>query len=99
MTSSNVEAFFEMVETDDEFAQRLVAVNSDPVAATKIIAEAGFDLDPAEVSEAFLDRFGAQLTEEQLAAISGGRADGVIEGVVIGSIGVAIGLGAAAAAV
>lgn len=96
-------AFFERVETDDEFAQRLVAVNADPAAVKEIITEAGFDLEPSDVTQGFLERFGAELTEEQLAAIAGGRASdadtAAIVGGVIAGAGVAIGIGAAAAAI
>ncbi len=100
---TDVDAFFDRISSDESFAQQLESVREDVDAVHEIALQAGFDLDPVDVRLGFLERFGAELTEEQLAAISGGRASdadtAAIVGGVIAGAGVAIGIGAAAAAI
>ena len=93
MTTNDVNTFLDRLETDPEFASRIDAVKSDPTAVRGVLVAEGFDLDPFEVREAFLERFGAQLTEEQLALVAGGLSqDGVIAvatvGMTVGVVGV-----------
>jgi hypothetical protein len=46
----------------------------------------GYDVDSDDVRDAFLERYGNDLTEEQLAAIAGGiNTDDFIQGVVWGA--------------
>ena len=61
-----------------------------------VVAE-GFDATPDEIREAFLEAFGAELSEEQLAAIAGGLSQGEAIGIVAGGgVGIAaVGFGAA----
>jgi len=97
-----VNAFFDRVDSDDSFAQQLETVRTDPAAVQAVLVDAGFDLDPEAVRDGFLDRFGSQLTEEQLAAVAGGLTQdqnmAVVAGVSIGGAGIAIGVAAASAA-
>ena len=104
MSNESVEALFNRLSTDDDFAGELAAVKADPAAVQRLIADAGFDVTPEEVRDAFLEHYGDQLTEEQLAAVAGGLSQsdtnvaigaGVIGGVAV----VAIGVSAAAAAI
>jgi predicted ribosomally synthesized peptide with nif11-like leader len=74
MSANDVSALFDRLSTDDAFANELAAVNSDPAAVQQLIAEAGFDVTGEEVLDTFLEHYGDQLTEEQLAAIAGGSA-------------------------
>ena len=74
MTNNSVEALFDRISSDEDFAGALAAVNSDPAAVQQLIAEAGYNVTPDEVRDAFLEHYGDHLSEEQLAAIAGGSA-------------------------
>jgi len=78
MSRQQAEAFIARVQEDPEFAERLTALKDDPPAAQALVAAEGFDATPDEIREAFLEAFGAELSEEQLAAIAGGASTGVI---------------------
>jgi predicted ribosomally synthesized peptide with nif11-like leader len=103
MSNESVEAFFDRLSSDDDFAGQLAAVKTDPSAVQQLIADAGFDVTPEEVRDAFLEHYGDQLDEEQLAAVAGGLSHDAENGLIIG--GVAAGMvvasvaGAAAAAI
>lgn len=103
MTTSDVNAFFDRLGNDTAFAESLAAVRDDRNAVQALIAGAGFTVTPEEVRDAFLDRFGDQLDEAQLAAIAGGitqsQQDAIVAGVTMSAIGITIGVGAAAAAI
>lgn len=103
MSNESAEAFFDRLSTDEAFAEELAAVRTDPAAVQALISEAGFAVDPAEVRDVFLEQFGDQLTEEQLAAVAGGLSSDAANGIMVGSIagamvitGVAAGAAAAA---
>ena len=72
MSHTDAVRFLDAVETDEAFAQQLEALRDTPDQALDAVRARGFDVDPDEVREAFLERYGADLTEEQLAAIAGG---------------------------
>jgi len=84
MTMQQAEAFIARVQEDSEFADRLAALKDDPAAAQALVAGEGFDATPDEVREAFVEAFGAELSEEQLAAIAGGVSyeEGIVYGLV-----------------
>jgi len=67
------EAFIARVQEDPDFAERLAALKDDPTAVQALVVSEGFDATPEEIREAFLEAFGSELTEEQLAAIAGGN--------------------------
>ena len=78
MSIQQAEAFMARVQEDPAFADRLAAVKDDPAAARALVAAEGFDATPEEMREAFMEAFGSELSEEQLAYIAGGMSDGDI---------------------
>jgi hypothetical protein len=84
------------VESDEAFAAELESLKDDQAAVQAAIVAAGFDATPEEIRDVFVDRFGDQLTEEQLAAIAGGVDDWQIG--LIGAVPVIVGSAALAAA-
>jgi predicted ribosomally synthesized peptide with nif11-like leader len=101
MSIQQAEAFMARVQEDPAFADRLYALHEDPTAVQELIVAEGFDVTPEEVREAFLEAFGSELSEEQLAAISGGYREGdfVIIGSMVGGSAVVAGALTAAAGV
>lgn len=95
MSAESAEAFIARVQEDPELGERLLALREDPTAVQALIAAEGFDASPDEIREAFLEAFGSQLSEEELAAIAGGQLRN--EGAVIG-VGVVVGAGVVGAA-
>lgn len=92
--------FIASVQEDPEFAERLTALKDNPAAVQAPVAAEGFDATPEEILEAFLETFGAELTEEQLAAIAGGFNEPtfvIVGSLVGGSVLVASALTASAA--
>jgi predicted ribosomally synthesized peptide with nif11-like leader len=96
MSQAQAEAFLDRVESDEDFARELESLREDPPAVLERVHAAGFDATPDEIREAFLDRYGAELTEEQLDAIAAGTDPTVIAGTVVG---VVVWVAAASAAV
>ena len=72
MSVEQAEAFINRVESDEAFAAELESLKDDQAAVQAAVVAAGFDATPDEIRDAFVDRFGDELTEEQLAAIAGG---------------------------
>jgi len=72
MSHADAVRFLDAVEADEAFAQQLEALRDTPDQALDAVRARGFDVDPDEVREVFVERYGADLTEEQLAAIAGG---------------------------
>jgi predicted ribosomally synthesized peptide with nif11-like leader len=97
MSQADAVAFLERVESDEEFAKELESQKDDPNAVVEKVHAAGFEATPDEIREAFLERYGAELTPEQLDQIAGGLTS--VEEIGIGAgIGGVVGLGLAAAA-
>ena len=99
MTTQSVDAFFTRLSTDDAFAEQLAAAKADPAAVQQLIADAGFEVTPEEVRDAFLEHYGDQLTEEQLAAVAGGLSQEATNGLIVTGVVAATVVGAAAAAI
>ena len=95
MSQEAATAFLERVESDEDFAKELASLREDPPAVLGKIRAAGFDVQPEEVREAFLDRYGAELTPEQMEQIAAGVDPGTVAAGVVG-VGVLIGLAAIA---
>ena len=95
MSVEQAEAFMDRVESDEAFAAELESLKDDQAAVQAAVVAAGFDATPDEIRDAFADRFGSQLTEEQLAAIAGGLDDQTI-GLIIAAPAIAYGAAAAA---
>jgi predicted ribosomally synthesized peptide with nif11-like leader len=72
MSKTDAVGFLERVESDQPFARELDAVKSDPNALHDKVKSAGFDAQPEEIREAFVDRYGSELTPEQLDQIAAG---------------------------
>jgi predicted ribosomally synthesized peptide with nif11-like leader len=94
MSQADAVSFLERLESDENFAKELESVRENPPAVVEKVHAAGFDATPDEIREAFADRYGAELTPEQLDQIAAG-ADPVAIGVAVGG---ALAIGAAALA-
>ena len=79
MSVQQAEAFIAQVQKDPDFADRLAALKDDPKAVQALVAAEGFDATPEEIRDAFLEAFGSELSEEQLAAIAGGGLNDLTE--------------------
>ena len=99
MSQESANQFLDRLETDEDFATSLAELRDDPAAVQAAIDAAGFDVTQDEIRSAFLDRFGSELTEEQLEAITGGLSDAAGIGIGVGIVGgITIGAAAASAA-
>lgn len=75
MSAAAAVAFLERAERDEVFAGELEELSADPDAVLARVQSEGFDVTPADVREALLDHYGAELTPEQLDAINAGMTD------------------------
>jgi predicted ribosomally synthesized peptide with nif11-like leader len=101
MSDQAAVAFLERLEADEDFAKELRSIREDPVAVGERVHAAGFDASPDEIRDAFIERYGAELTQEQLDQIAAGADAGLIAAETVGSalvIGAVVGVAAAAAA-
>jgi predicted ribosomally synthesized peptide with nif11-like leader len=98
VSGSDAVAFLERAESDESFAKQLEAVAEDPQAVLEKLRTAGFDATAEEIREAFLERYGADLTPEQLEQVAAGSDAGDF-GVASWALGVGsiVTIGAAAA--
>ena len=86
MSHTDAVRFLDAVEADEAFAQQLEALRDTPDQVLDAVRARGFDVDPDEVREVFLERYGADLTEEQLAAIAGGLSLSTDSWVLVGAL-------------
>jgi predicted ribosomally synthesized peptide with nif11-like leader len=86
MSMTDAVAFLERAETDDAFAADVESVKDDQEAVLAKVRAAGYDVTPDEIKEAFIDRYGAELTPEQLDAVAAGDDAGLIAGAVVGGV-------------
>jgi predicted ribosomally synthesized peptide with nif11-like leader len=96
MTTEAANAAVDRLETDEDFASRVRDAGS-PEASIEVLKSEGYDVTRGEMRDVTLDRFGDQLTEEQLEAIAAGSDSDDAALVVFGII--SAGMAAAAAAV
>ena len=105
MSKEAADAFLDRLANDAALQVELERLHGDPDAAYAYVRDAGFDVQPGEILEAFTDRYGVELTPEQLDAIAAGdsttdMAIGASIGASLGaSISGTLGIGHAAAAV
>ena len=99
MSVEQAEAFMDRVGSDEAFAAELDSLKDDQAAVQAAVVAAGFDATPEEIREVFADRFGDELTEEQLAAVAGGLDDQTIVNIVGGVLATGVTAVAAAAAI
>jgi predicted ribosomally synthesized peptide with nif11-like leader len=98
MSAESAAAFIQRVEDDSDFAAELESLRENPDAVRAKVADAGFDATPDEIKSALLDRYGAELSQEQLDAIAAGTdTETIVAGAVGGTILVGV-LAATAAA-
>ena len=97
MSQESANQFLDHLETDEAFAASLAELREDPAAVQAAIDDACFDVTQDEIRAAFLERFGSELTEEQLESVAGGLSYDEQNGLIIGGVVVAGGIAAAAA--
>ena len=73
MSQGEAVRFIDAVEADEVFAQQLEALKESPEQVLALVRAGGFVVEPDEVRDALLERYGSELNEEQLAAIAGGH--------------------------
>ena len=79
MSLADAEAFIERAETDEAFAKEIESLGANPDAVIAKVHEAGYDVTPDEMRDAFLEHYGAELTPEQLDTIAGGISFDIVE--------------------
>ena len=84
MSTDDAGAFLERLEEDEEFARRMQEVSGNPEATHQRAAEEGFLFTPDEMLEVLGDRYGIELTPEQLEQIAAGDD---IQTIVAGAVG------------
>ena len=82
MSMTDAEAFLERAETDAEWGAELDAIRDDSEAVLAKVREAGYDVTRQEVLDAIMERYGAELTLEQLGQFAAGSDAEVIAGAV-----------------
>jgi hypothetical protein len=90
MTRASAEAAVDRMESDEAFAARIKGAGGREPSLGVLRAN-GFDVTADDMRDVFLDRFGDQLTTEQLDAVSGGLDDAGAQ-----ALGIALGVGAGA---
>src|SRR5262245_66047611 len=86
MSASAAAAFLDRLEEDEAFASELEAVKDQPDVVFAKVQAAGFDTTPDEILHAFGERYGVELTPEQLDQIAAGADAGLIAGATIGAV-------------
>jgi Nif11 domain len=94
MSIDAANAVIDRLDVDEAFAIRLKNAGG-PEQALPLLAAEGFDVTPQEMRDVVLDRFGDQLTAEQLDRVSAGMSE---RDAIRMADGVLIGMGVAAAA-
>jgi predicted ribosomally synthesized peptide with nif11-like leader len=84
MSIEAAHAAIERIESDEAFATSLREAGG-AEAGLSILRDAGFDVTQSEMRDAALDRFGDQLTVEQLEAVAAGRGE-PMDGIAIGLV-------------
>ena len=99
MTNSAAAAALDRMESDEAFAQRVKEAGG-PEASIELLKSEGFDVTRNDMRDAALDRYGDQLTAEQLDALAAGVGpdDAAGAAILIGAMGGVMVAGAALAA-
>ena len=95
MSKTDAVAFLERVESDEPLARELEALKDNPNAVYEKVKAAGFDARPEEIREAVAERYGAELTPEQLDQIAAGLDTEQITAITVGGLAGVVGIGAA----
>jgi predicted ribosomally synthesized peptide with nif11-like leader len=86
MSQSDAVAFLERAETDEAFAADVEKAQGNQQAVLAKVKEAGYDVSEEEIYEAFTDRYGLELTPEQLDQVAAGTDPGLIAGATVGAV-------------
>jgi len=86
MSESAAREFIDRAEHDGRLAGELDGLKEDPQAVLARVRAEGFDVTPAEIRDAFLDRYGAELGPEQLEAVAAGADFAVMAGSLTGAV-------------
>jgi predicted ribosomally synthesized peptide with nif11-like leader len=98
MSTDDAGAFLQRLEEDEAFALRMQEVSGNPEATHQRAAEEGFSFTPDEMLEVLGDRYGIELTPEQLEQIAAGDDTAtIVLGAVGGTVLAGVVIGAAAA--
>ena len=87
MSTTDAVGFLERVESDEPFALELEALKDNPNALYDKVKAAGFDAQPEEIRDAFVERYGAELTPDQLDQVAAGMDDATTMGIAAGTMG------------
>lgn len=101
MALDAAQSFLDALDDDPALVRRIDAVSASPSSVLAIVRNAGFDVTGEQVRDAFCERFGEQLDEEQLAAVAGGLTNDLAVGLTLflaGHPSQAVAFSAAAAA-
>jgi predicted ribosomally synthesized peptide with nif11-like leader len=71
MTATSAEGVLDRMEADPTFAERVKDAGS-PEASLAILRSEGFDVTAGDLRDALLDRYGDQLSPDELDTIAGG---------------------------
>ena len=101
MAITTAEKFLDVVAENEDLQKKFRSAKSE-AQVMEILKSENIECSPDEIRAAFLERFGSELNEEQLAAFSGGASAAAI-GAAVGigagvTVGLAVALGASAAA-
>ena len=101
MPYKDADSFLDHLVTDPALGAEFTSADSEATILA-ILEREQVECTPAQIRDAFLERYGSELDEEQLAAIAGGVSAAGI-GAAVGlsagiAVGTAVGVGAAAAA-
>jgi predicted ribosomally synthesized peptide with nif11-like leader len=72
MSVASATAFLERSETDSQFAAEFEPLRGDRDAVLAKMRDIGYDATPDEILTAFTDRYGIELTADQLEAVAAG---------------------------
>jgi predicted ribosomally synthesized peptide with nif11-like leader len=72
MSTAAAVAFLERVEQDEMFAAELESMRNDPALVLAKVHAGGYQATQEEISSAFIDRYGSELTPDQLRAVAAG---------------------------
>jgi predicted ribosomally synthesized peptide with nif11-like leader len=98
MSTDDAGAFLQRLEEDEAFALRMQEVSGNPEATHQRAGEEGFYFTPDEMLEVLGDRYGIELTPEQLEQIAAGDdTAAIVTGAVGGTMLAGVVIGAAAA--
>jgi predicted ribosomally synthesized peptide with nif11-like leader len=72
MNQAAVDAFLGRAEADKAFAAELDAIKDDEAAVRAKARAVGYDLTEPEIRRALMERYGAELTRDELDKIAAG---------------------------